>query len=82
VRSPFGEFDASVLGWIEHARHADTRGARRHVLVQLLLDGRLGARALARPRPKVAGACHGRPLEARQDERDCARIRCIADLPA
>jgi len=28
----FGEFDASVQGWINHVRYADTWGLRRHVL--------------------------------------------------
>ena len=28
----FGEFDASVRGWINHVRYADTWGLRRHVL--------------------------------------------------
>jgi hypothetical protein len=28
----FGELDASVQGWINHVRYADTWGLRRHVL--------------------------------------------------
>nr|AEQ20335.1 hypothetical protein [uncultured bacterium EC5] len=28
----FAEFDASVQGWINHVRHADTWGLRQHVL--------------------------------------------------
>jgi hypothetical protein len=28
----FAEFDASVQGWINHVRYADTWGLRRHVL--------------------------------------------------
>ena len=28
----FGEFDASVKGWINHVRYADTWGLRAHVL--------------------------------------------------
>ena len=28
----FAEFDASVQGWINHVRHADTWGLRRHLL--------------------------------------------------
>jgi RNA-directed DNA polymerase len=28
----FAEFDATVQGWINHARYADTWGLRRHVL--------------------------------------------------
>jgi hypothetical protein len=31
-RSSFGEFDASVQGWVNHVRYADTWGLRRHVL--------------------------------------------------
>jgi len=31
-RISFGEFDASVQGWIAHVRHADSWGLRRHVL--------------------------------------------------
>lgn len=33
----FADFDASVQGWINHARHADSWGLRRHVLAPLLL---------------------------------------------
>jgi hypothetical protein len=32
----FGEFDASVQGWINHVRYADTWGLREHVLGQPL----------------------------------------------
>ena len=35
----FAEFDASVQGWINHVRHADTWGLRRHVLQGLPLEG-------------------------------------------
>jgi RNA-directed DNA polymerase len=35
----FAEFDASVQGWINHVRHADTWGLRRHVLRRLPLEG-------------------------------------------
>jgi len=28
----FGEFDASVQGWINHVRYADTWGLRKHLL--------------------------------------------------
>jgi RNA-directed DNA polymerase len=31
-RISFGEFDASVQGWINHVRHADSWGLRRHLL--------------------------------------------------
>ena len=30
----FAEFDASVQGWINHVRYADTWGLREHVLEQ------------------------------------------------
>lgn len=33
----FAAFDASVQGWINHARHADSWGLRRHMLAPLLL---------------------------------------------
>lgn len=36
----FGEFDASVQGWIAHVRHADTLGLRDHVLGRFELAGR------------------------------------------
>ena len=36
----FAEFDASVQGWINHVRYADTWGLRRHVLGRLPLEGR------------------------------------------
>jgi hypothetical protein len=32
----FAEFDASVQGWINHVRYADTWGLRQHVLGQPL----------------------------------------------
>jgi hypothetical protein len=31
-RISFGEFDATVQGWIAHVRHADSWGLREHVL--------------------------------------------------
>ena len=36
----FAEFDASVQGWINHVRYADTWGLRQHVLARLPLEGR------------------------------------------
>ena len=33
----FAEFDASVRGWIEHVRHADSWGLRRHLLAPYVL---------------------------------------------
>ena len=33
----FGEFDASVRGWINHARHADSWCQRRHLLEPFVL---------------------------------------------
>jgi RNA-directed DNA polymerase len=35
----FAEFDASVQGWINHVRSADTWGLRQHVLGRLPLEG-------------------------------------------
>jgi hypothetical protein len=37
----FGEFDASVQGWINHVRYADTLGLRAHVLAKFPLEARL-----------------------------------------
>lgn len=34
-RLSFGEFDASVQGWVNHVRYADTWGLRQHVLAGL-----------------------------------------------
>jgi retron-type reverse transcriptase len=34
---PFAEFDAGVRGWINHVRHADSWGLRRHVLAPFVL---------------------------------------------
>jgi RNA-directed DNA polymerase len=36
----YGEYDASVQGWINHVRHADTLGLRMHVLGRFELAGR------------------------------------------
>jgi RNA-directed DNA polymerase len=33
----FAEFDASVQGWINHVRHADSWGLRKHMLTPLRL---------------------------------------------
>ncbi|MGB0720962.1 MAG: RNA-directed DNA polymerase [Gammaproteobacteria bacterium] len=38
-RISFAEFDASVQGWINHVRHGDTWGLRRHVLEGFDLGG-------------------------------------------
>jgi RNA-directed DNA polymerase len=35
----FGDFDASVQGWINHVRYADTWGLRAHVLKPFELSG-------------------------------------------
>jgi hypothetical protein len=32
----FAEFDASVQGWLNHVRHADSWGLRQHILEQPL----------------------------------------------
>jgi RNA-directed DNA polymerase len=31
----FGELDASVKGWVNHVRYADTWGLRRHLFTRL-----------------------------------------------
>ena len=41
-RISFGDFDASVQGWINHVRYADTWGLRSKVLAQFDLAGRVG----------------------------------------
>ena len=43
----FAEFDASVQGWINHVRCADSWGLRLHVLSQFELRGRLHPGAVA-----------------------------------
>lgn len=49
----FGEFDASVQGWVNHVRYADSWGLRQHVLAPFVLP--------ARPQPASAGRSrHGR----------------------
>jgi hypothetical protein len=35
----FADFDASVQGWINHVRYADTWGLRQHVLQRFDLAG-------------------------------------------
>jgi RNA-directed DNA polymerase len=40
----FGEFDASVQGWINHVRHADSLGLREHVLGRFEISGAPGRR--------------------------------------
>jgi hypothetical protein len=41
----FGEFDASVKGWVNHVQHGDTWGLRRHVLGRFRFRMRPGSRA-------------------------------------
>ena len=38
MQSAFAEFDASVQGWINHVRYADSWGLRRHVLEPFVLS--------------------------------------------
>lgn len=40
----FGEFHASIVGFINHARHADTLGLRRHILAPMRLKTGVDAR--------------------------------------
>ena len=39
-RISFGEFDASVQGWVNHARYGDTWGLRERVLGRMRWAGR------------------------------------------
>jgi len=41
----FGELDASVKGWINHVRYADTWGLRRHMFAHLRIDRKSNASA-------------------------------------
>jgi hypothetical protein len=43
----FGELDASIQGWINHVRHADSWGLRRHVLETLAIRPAEHRRAVA-----------------------------------
>jgi hypothetical protein len=40
----FAEFDASVKGWVNHVRYADTWGLRRHVFRDLAIRKTAAAR--------------------------------------
>ena len=46
----FAEFDASVSGWINHVRYADSWGLREHVLDRFVW----GPGAYGVPRPETA----------------------------
>jgi hypothetical protein len=46
----FGEFDASVKGWVNHVRYADTWGLRRHVFGRFRFRIRAGSRLAAHRR--------------------------------
>lgn len=48
----FAELESSIGGWIEHVRHADSWGLRRHVLETLPIRPAEHRRATARQRPK------------------------------
>lgn len=43
----YGELNASIHGWINHVRHADTWGLRRHVLETLVIRPAVHRRAVA-----------------------------------
>lgn len=47
----FAEFDASVQGWINHARRADSWGLRRHMLAPFRLNPKGGMRIIVRQHP-------------------------------
>lgn len=56
-RITFAEFDASVQGWINHVRYADTWGLQDHMLSRFSWGPEQGAAAAAeknRARPRVA----------------------------
>ena len=56
-RISFGEFDASVQGWVNHVRYADTWGLREHVLSPLSWGPAESSAILAEkkfPRPRSA----------------------------
>jgi hypothetical protein len=46
----FGEFDASIKGWVNHVRYADTWGLRRHVFASLRF--RVGDEPRGQPRSR------------------------------
>jgi hypothetical protein len=50
----FAEFDASVHGWINHVRHADTWALREHVLGRLVWSPGAGKAEKKFPRPRLA----------------------------
>ena len=43
----FAELDASIQGWINHVRHADSWGLRRHILETLAIRPAEHRRAIA-----------------------------------
>ena len=56
----FGEFDASVQGWINHVRYADTWGLRHHVLERFAWGPGEGAEPEKKfSRPRVARSPYG-----------------------
>jgi hypothetical protein len=56
----FAEFDASVQGWINHVRSADTWGLRRQVLAQPLRSCKASSRSRCATCIVVRAACHKR----------------------
>ena len=58
-RITFGELDASVQGWINHVRYADTWGLRTHLFKQSWFD----LRHTTRDGPKKLPAGAARPPE-------------------
>jgi RNA-directed DNA polymerase len=63
----FAEFDASVRGWINHVRHADSWGLRRHVLAPFVLKPGDMPRREATNRPEKKN--RGRRCAAPSDQR-------------
>lgn len=67
-RISFGEFDASVQGWINHVRYADTWGLRQHVLGRLTWNPcsqRCDSLALSNQMPFLQKFSLGRAWRAR-----------------
>ena len=71
----FGEFDASVKGWVNHVRYADTWGLRRHVLGRFRVPGpRRIARGGRPARQRVSGqGSRARPRCNRESHYAAAR---------
>jgi hypothetical protein len=75
-RISFGELDASVQGWINHVRYADTWGLRTHMFAQSWFRMRPQAQGSKRPGIGLAhGYSQAEHVEARRHRRAPAAIR-------